>query len=115
MPGLSVVVLGGSVKTMPVFRNANLSGVRMIADLPGADLAGADFSRAMVGVNIKNQGMGQMRTDLSNANMAGARLEGAGGRFSTVRLRDGTALDCAALFFTTGPEPVSRMPTSIVH
>ncbi len=32
-----------------------------------------------------------------------ARLEGEDGRFSTVRLRDGTALECAALFFTTGP------------
>ncbi|KMO38388.1 NAD(P)/FAD-dependent oxidoreductase [Methylobacterium aquaticum] len=32
-----------------------------------------------------------------------ARLEGEGGRFCRVRLRDGTALPCAALFFTTGP------------
>ncbi|AWB22176.1 NAD(P)/FAD-dependent oxidoreductase [Methylobacterium currus] len=32
-----------------------------------------------------------------------ARLEGEDGRLSRVRLRDGTALDCAALFFTTGP------------
>ena len=74
---LSVVVLGGTVKKMPVFRQANLSGVKMIADLPGADLSGADFSRAMVGVNIKNQGMGQMRTDLSNARLSNASLAGA--------------------------------------
>lgn len=74
---LSVVVLGGTVKKMPVFRQANLSGVKMIADLPGADLSGADFSRAMVGVNIKNQGMGQMRTDLSNARLSKASLAGA--------------------------------------
>lgn len=32
-----------------------------------------------------------------------ARLEGEDGRFARVRLRDGTALECAALFFTTGP------------
>jgi thioredoxin reductase len=32
-----------------------------------------------------------------------ARLEGEDGRFSRIRLRDGTALNCAALFFTTGP------------
>jgi uncharacterized protein YjbI with pentapeptide repeats len=31
----------------------------------------------MVGVNIKNQGMGQMRTDLSNANLEKAVLSGA--------------------------------------
>jgi thioredoxin reductase len=32
-----------------------------------------------------------------------ARLEGENGRFARVRLRDGTALECGALFFTTGP------------
>ena len=74
---LSVVVLGGEVKKMPIFRNANMTGVKMIADLPGADLSGADFSRSMVGVNIKNQGMGQMRTDLSNAKLSNATLAGA--------------------------------------
>ena len=46
---LSVVILGGTVKKMPVFRNADLSGVKMIADLPGADLAGANFSRSRSG------------------------------------------------------------------
>ncbi len=74
---LSVVVLGGEVKKMPVFKGASMTGVRMIADLPGADLAGADFSRAKVGVDIKNQGMGQMRTDLSGARLAGATLADA--------------------------------------
>lgn len=74
---LSVVILGGSVKKMPIFKNANMRGVKLIADLPGADLSGADFTDAMVGVNIKNQGMGQMRTDLSNANLERAVLIGA--------------------------------------
>jgi uncharacterized protein YjbI with pentapeptide repeats len=59
------------------FTGAHLAGVKMIADLPGADLSGADFRDAKVGVNIKNQGMGQMRTDLSNANLAGAVLVSA--------------------------------------
>jgi uncharacterized protein YjbI with pentapeptide repeats len=31
----------------------------------------------MVGVNIKKQGMGQVRTELSGANLAGATLAGA--------------------------------------
>ena len=38
---LSLVILGGQVKDKPNFAGANLSGVRMIADLPGADLHGA--------------------------------------------------------------------------
>ncbi len=71
---LSVVILGGSVKTVPIFKNAQMRGAKIIADLPGADLSGADFTSAMVGVNIKNQGMGQMRTVLSNANLVGAVL-----------------------------------------
>ncbi len=37
-----------------------------------------------------------------------ARLEGEDGRFARVRLRDGTALECAALFFTTGPASPPR-------
>ncbi len=32
-----------------------------------------------------------------------ARLEGESGRFSRVRLRNGEAMECGALFFTTGP------------
>lgn len=70
------MILGGEVKKMPIFKRARMSGVKMIANLPGADLSGADLSHAMVGVDIKNQGMGQMRTDLSNANLAGAILVG---------------------------------------
>jgi len=62
---------------MPIFKDAKMRGIKMIADLPGADLSGADLSDAMVGVNIKNQGMGQMRTDLSNANLSKAVLAGA--------------------------------------
>ena len=38
---LGLVILGGQVKEKPNFAGANLSGVRMIADLPGADLQGA--------------------------------------------------------------------------
>jgi len=74
---LGLVILGGDVKEKPSFARANLSGVRMIADLPGADLQGADLSHAKLGVDIRNQGMGQMRTDLSGANLAGANLRDA--------------------------------------
>jgi len=74
---LGLVILGGDVKEKPSFARANLSGVRMIADLPGADLQEADLSRAKLGVDIRNQGMGQMRTDLTGANLAGANLRDA--------------------------------------
>ena len=49
----------------------------MIADLLGANLAGADLHDARIGVNIKNQGMGQMRTDPSNADLSGVNFAGA--------------------------------------
>ena len=65
------------MKEKPIFAGANLSGVRMIADLPGADLRGADLSQANLGVDIKNQGMGQMRTDSSGAKLTGANLRDA--------------------------------------
>src|SRR5437899_3362190 len=74
---LGLVILGGTVKEKPNFAGANLSGVRLIADLPGTDLRGADLSRSKLGVDIRNQGMGQMRTDLSGANLAGADLHEA--------------------------------------
>ena len=35
---LSVVVLGGQVKQTPIFEGADLTGAKMIADLPGATL-----------------------------------------------------------------------------
>lgn len=38
-----------------------------------------------------------------------ARLEGEDGRFARIRLRDGEALECGALFFTTGPCIPSRL------
>src|SRR5207248_8324432 len=56
---LSLVILGGDVKEKPNFAGANLSRVRMIADLPGADLHGANLSYAKLGVDIRNQGLGQ--------------------------------------------------------
>jgi len=74
---LSVVVLGGEVKTPPNFAGADLSGARIIADFPGANLRRARLVKANLGVNIKNQGMGQMRTDLSGADLTEANLEGA--------------------------------------
>jgi hypothetical protein len=44
---------------MPIFI-AKMSGVKMTPTC-GADLAGADFRDARIGVNIQNQGMGQIK------------------------------------------------------
>jgi uncharacterized protein YjbI with pentapeptide repeats len=74
---LSVVVLGGEVKKPPNFEGADLSGARVIADFPNANLRRAKLVKTNLGVNIKNQGMGQMRTDLSSADLTEANLEGA--------------------------------------
>lgn len=97
---LSVVILGGEVKEMPNFAGANLSEVRMIADLPRANLAGANLSRARIGVNIKNQGMGQMRTDLTGANLYTANLSGADLNRSLLEFADlrGAHLENANLY-----------------
>src|SRR5438067_8604304 len=64
---LSLVILGGEVKEKPNFAGANLSGVRMIADLATVNLRGANLSGAKLGVDMKNQGMGLTRNDLSGA------------------------------------------------
>lgn len=74
---MSIVVLGGEVQKRPNFAGADLSRARIMGDLPGADLSGAKLTNANLGVNIKNQGMGQMRTDLTGANLTGADLSGA--------------------------------------
>jgi len=82
---MSVVILGGEITARPTFKNANLSGARIIAELDGTDLSHANLSRAHLGVDIKNQGMGQMRTNLTKANLEGADLSGADANRSLLR------------------------------
>ena len=74
---LSPVVLGGEVKERPNFAGVNLSGSRIIADFPGTNFSGANLTHAHMQVNIKNQGMGQMRNELTGANFSGANLSEA--------------------------------------
>jgi uncharacterized protein YjbI with pentapeptide repeats len=61
----------------PNFENANLAGARIIARLNRVNLRGSDLSGARMGVDMRNQPMGQMRTDLSGADLSGATLAGA--------------------------------------
>ena len=74
---LGLVVSTGldfSAAEAPSFKTANFSGARIIARLSRLDLRGANFSRAKMGADMKNQSMGLMRADLSGANLAGANF-----------------------------------------
>jgi uncharacterized protein YjbI with pentapeptide repeats len=77
---LGLVVSSGleiSLAEAPTFKGANFSGARLIARLSRFDLSGADFSKAKMGADMKNQSMGLMRTDLSGANLSGANFSNA--------------------------------------
>jgi uncharacterized protein YjbI with pentapeptide repeats len=77
---LGLVVSSGldiSPAEAPVFKGANFSGARVIARLSQFDLSGANFARAKMGADMKNQSMGLMRTDLSGANLSAANFSGA--------------------------------------
>jgi uncharacterized protein YjbI with pentapeptide repeats len=99
---IGLVVLGGEVKTRPTFRNADLSEVRVIAELDTADLTGARLEHLRGGVNIRNQGMGQDRLNLSGARLVGAHMSGADVNRALLRFADlsGADLRGANLFRT---------------
>lgn len=61
----------------PNFKNANFTDARIIARFNQLDLQGANFSNARMGVDLKNQPMGQMRNDFSSANLSGVDFSGA--------------------------------------
>ena len=62
---------------LPRFAGADFSGARVIARLAGCDLRQARFAGAQLGVDLKNQPMGQMRNDFSGADLSGADFSGA--------------------------------------
>jgi len=90
---VGLVVLGGEVKQRPSFRNADLSEVRVIAELDGTDLTDAHLEHLKGGVNIKNQGMGQDRLNLSGAKLHGARMAGADVSRALLRFADLSGAD----------------------
>jgi uncharacterized protein YjbI with pentapeptide repeats len=61
----------------PNFAKANLSGARIIARLNRVDMRGSNLAGARMGVDMRNQPMGQMRMDLSGADLSGADFSGA--------------------------------------
>ena len=74
---IGLVVLGGAVKERPIFRDADLTEVRVIAELDNTDFTSAHLEHLRGGVNIKNQGMGQDRLNLSGAHLHGTHMAGA--------------------------------------
>ena len=61
----------------PTFAGANLSGARVIARFSQVDMNHASFINARMGVDLRNQPMGQMRSDFSAAILTGADFSGA--------------------------------------
>lgn len=61
----------------PKFVGADLTGARVIARFSQTDMSNAKFINARMGVDIKNQPMGQMRCDFSSAILTGADFTGA--------------------------------------
>ena len=61
----------------PTFAKANLSGARIIARLSRVNMRESNLAGARMGVDMRNQPMGQMRMDLSGADLTGADLSGA--------------------------------------
>jgi uncharacterized protein YjbI with pentapeptide repeats len=59
------------------FTDADLSGARIIATATGAKFVRANLSHADIGADPRNQPMGVMRTDFTNADLSGADLTGA--------------------------------------
>lgn len=66
-----------SLADRPKFVGANLTGARVIARFSQVDMSNANFTNARMGVDIKNQPMGQMRSDFSGAILTGADFSGA--------------------------------------
>lgn len=61
----------------PKFVGADLTKARVIARFSQTDMSFAKFTDARMGVDIKNQPMGQMRCDFSGAILTGADFTGA--------------------------------------
>jgi len=74
-----------SVKEAANFSHATLAGARIIARLSFADLRSANFAGADMGVELRNQSMGMLRTELSDCEMEGADLAGANLKYALLR------------------------------
>jgi len=61
----------------PNFENADLTAARIVARLSRVNMRGSNLAGARMGVDMRNQPMGQMRVDLSGSDLSGANLTDA--------------------------------------
>lgn len=78
---LETLVVSAGLQTTPAeaatFVEANLSGARIMARLSLDDMRGANFSRAKMAADMRNQSMGLIHTDFSSAKLSGANFSAA--------------------------------------
>jgi uncharacterized protein YjbI with pentapeptide repeats len=79
----------------PIFTGANFADARILARFSQFDLRGANFARAQMGADMKNQSMGLMRTDLSSAKLARTNFAGADLSRALLRFADLTEANLA--------------------
>ena len=72
-------------RDLPVFRNANLSGVNFTARLDGADFSGADLSNASFAIWQERDLGGAPTTGLARCNFTAARMRGINMRGLSLR------------------------------
>ena len=78
---LETLVVSAGLQTLPQeaasFVGANLSGAKLTARFNLYDMRGANLSHVRASADMKNQSMGLIRTEFSQANLTDANFQGA--------------------------------------
>ena len=78
---LETLIVSAGLQTLPqeaaTFIGANLSGAKVTARFNLDDMRGANLSRLQASADIKNQSMGLIRTEFSQANLTNANFKDA--------------------------------------
>jgi uncharacterized protein YjbI with pentapeptide repeats len=78
---LETLVVSSGLQTLPreaaSFVGANLSGAKLTARFNLDDMRGANLSHVRASADMRNQSMGLIRTEFSQANLADANFQGA--------------------------------------
>jgi uncharacterized protein YjbI with pentapeptide repeats len=78
---LETLVVSAGLQTLPqeaaTFVGANLSGAKVTARFNLDDMRGANLSHLRASADMRNQSMGLIRTEFSQANLSDANFEGA--------------------------------------
>jgi uncharacterized protein YjbI with pentapeptide repeats len=79
---LETLVVSAGLQTLPQeaasFIGANLSGAKLTARFNLDDMRGANLSHVRASADVRNQSMGLIRTEFSQANLTDANFQGAG-------------------------------------